>query len=367
MADHSEALSYDGDMKVASATAKSREYADFGSSGSDDLDDVVEENKVNEPGVFQVEPLDIDVKNHDIENDDGLSTGTLANSFQLVPLSPFEKIKLETDRRTAHGHPVILPTKYGAFGPVYDMFALFQNAIKKQLLIAYNTLESLLRYKYAVSKDDINTFFDWFDTFIDVVLAFLAVEEDELFPFLDQNGVTLPLVVSKIERMKSKDQLAASLQEMDKQRNMFRLLPPGEIVPRVCKIVPDFLRHLVNYYEVQSLNLPAVLHEIDFDANRVNMLRTRVMRALKARPNYSMYVIFMSHWLRGLPLKTWKSDFLGPIATLRYEQWSRRFVRNYQSLPSKLLNKLMIETAGDSQDGSNSNLSFYLNRKKNMY
>lgn len=302
----------------------------------------------------------------DFENESSFGPETLP--FEPVPLSPFEKIKLETDRRTAHGHPVILPTKYGSYGPVYDIYALFQNAIKKQLLVAYNTLEGLLRYKYAVSNAEVRRFFDWFDTFSDSVLAFLAVEEDELFPFLEQNGLTLPLALSKIERMKLKDAMASSLSDIDTQRQRFRLLPPGEIVPRITKLIPAFLRHLVDYYEVQSLHLPGVLSAAEIDASRVNGLRSRVMRALKARPSYGTYVVFMSHWLRGTNLKVWKSEFLGALGSFRYEQWLRRFVQNYQSLPGKLLDTLMAETAaGDSTDGSNSNLSFYLNRKKNLY
>lgn len=288
--------------------------------------------------------------------------------FEPVPLSPFEKIKLETDRKTAHGHPVILPTKHGSHGPVYDIFALFQNSVKKQLLVAYNTLEGLLRYKFAVSKEEIRVFFQWFDTFTDVVLAFLAVEEDELYPFLEQGGITLPLVISKLERMKFKDELASTIQHMDQQREMFQLLPPGEIVPRINKLVPSLLRSLVDYFDNQSAHLPQIVQSVTFENQKVTALRMRAMKALKARPNYSTYVVFMSHILRGPKLKAWKSEFLTTKDSFRYEQWRRKFINGYQVLPSQLIGTLMAETAaGDSTDGSNSNLSFYLNKKRNMY
>lgn len=290
------------------------------------------------------------------------------SNVEPVPLSPFEKIKLEADRRTAHGHPVILPTEYGGFGPVYDVFALFQNAIKKQVLVAYNTLEGMIRYKFAMGHAEVRRFFDWFDTFCDSALTFLAVEEEELYPFLENCGAILPIEVTKMERMKMKDKLAVQLQTIDKQRGMFRMLPPGEVVPRITTVLPVFLRSIIDYYDLQAAKLPRVIVELNIEMAKAITLRSRVMRALKTRPNYGMHVIFMSHWLTGTKLRGWKGDFLGPLGTLKYEQWSRKFIQGYQSIPGRLLETLMTETAaGDSTDGSSSNLSFYLNRKKNAY
>lgn len=297
-----------------------------------------------------------------------VSVSGTGENLEPVPLSPFEKIKLETDRHTAHGHPVILPTEYGGFGPIYDIFVLFQNGIKRQLLVAYNMLEALIRYKYAVSKAEVRRFFDWFDILSDAVLTFLSIEETELFPFLEANGATLPFQLTKLERLKTKDKMAVLLETLDKQRDMFRLLPPGEVIPRITKILPDFFWLLVDYYEIQATNLPKPILDLAIDTGRVAGLRTRVMKSLKGRANFGVYVIFMSHWLRGAKLREFKQNFLGPMGTFRFEQWTKKFVAQYQSVPSKIINKLMAETAaGDAQDGSSSNLSFYLNKKKNAY
>lgn len=315
-----------------------------------------------------IDEIDDGYENDDIEPDSGSYS---IGGYENIPLSPFEKIKLEADRRTAHGHPVILPTKYGEYGGAYDIFALFQNSLKKQLLVAYNTLEGLLRYKFAVSRDEVNLFFDWFDIFTDTALAFLAVEEEELFPFLENNKIELPAKLSKAERMKLKDKMASALQNIDSQRNMFKLLPPPEIVPRITTLVPQFLNSIVDYYDIQSLHLPMAVQKANINKlenSKVAPLRSQIMKSLKSRPNYNIYVVFMSHWLKGSKLKAWKSEFLTTMDSFRYEQWIRKFINNYQSLPKELLDTLMAETAGgDSTDGSNSNLSFYLNRKKNMY
>lgn len=288
--------------------------------------------------------------------------------IDLVPLSPFEKIKLQTDRRTAHGHPVILPTEYGKHGPLYDVFAIFHNAVKRQLLVAFNTIEALLRYKFAVTKDETRTFFDWLETFSETVLAFLAVEEDEMFPFLEQISVTLPCEISKQERILLKDKMASQLDGIKKQRDRFRLLPPGEVVPRIAKIVPSFLTVIVDYYDVQGQHLPALLFNVMDGSPKISNLRTKIMKALKSRPNYPTLVVFMSHWLRGQRLKAWKNEYLGTMDLFRFEQWVRKFHNNYQTLPKQIIETLMSETAGgESTDGSSSNLSFYLNRKKNAY
>lgn len=332
----------------------------FDDEDKPEVGDVVSVVRISKGHLENGHPLD--------EEEQDENETPLINNIQPVPLSPFEKIKLETDRRTAHGHPVILPTEYGGFGPVYDILALFQNAVKKQILVAYNTLEGLLRYKFAVGNKEAQKFFDWFDVFCDCTLTFLAIEEEEVFPFLENNGAMLQIEVTKIERMKMKDKLAVQLQTIDKQRSMFRMLPPGEIVPRITTLVPAFLRVVLDYYDVQAGKLPRAIVDANIDMTKAISLRSRVMRALKTRPSYGMHIIFMSHWLTGIKLKGWKNDFLGLIEALKYEQWSRNFAHTYQSIPGKLLNKLMTETAlGDATDGSSSNLSFYLGRKKNAY
>ena len=62
---------------------------------------------------FQVGQL-LDEYDDGFENDDlepDSNPFYSIGGYENIPLSPFEKIKLEADRRTAHGHPVILPTK----------------------------------------------------------------------------------------------------------------------------------------------------------------------------------------------------------------------------------------------------------------
>jgi len=174
--------------------------------------------------------------------------------------------------------------------------------------------------------------------------------------------------------MKCTDQTACLLQDMDRQREMFRLLPPGEIVPRIVSKVPIFLNALVDYLDIQGSLLPKTLklgreeEELECEnMSKIMGLRGRVMKNLKAKKNYAVYVVFMSHWLRGGKLKNWKMDFLSTLESFRYEQWTRRFISSYQALPRKLLDTLVAQTAAGDSDGSNSNLSFYLNKKTNMY
>lgn len=301
---------------------------------------------------------------HDLPDDLSPVSGTV----NYVALSPFEKIKLESDRRTAHGHPVILPTEYGAHGPIYDVLAMFNNAVKKQLLVGYNTLEGLQRYKYAVSRAETKMFFTWFDTLTDSIFALLAIEEDEIFPFLEANGVRLPEPVIQKQRMQCKDEMAASLQQVNKARDMMRLLPPGEAIPRITKVVPLFFHQLVEYYKTQGMFMPEAIKSAQIENSKGGQLRTKVMRAMKSSQNYGTYLVFASHWLRGSTLRAWKSEYLGPFSAFRYEQFARNFANNYQSIPGRLLQRLMsVTAAGDSIDGSSSNLSFYLNKKKNAY
>lgn len=271
-----------------------------------------------------------------------------------VALTPFEKIKLETDRRTAHGHPLILPSDYGEYGPVYDVIALFQNAVKKQILVAYDMLEVMMRYKFEVSHHHLKSFFDWFDRFEDSVLAIFDVEKEHVYPFLEEVGVKLSNKLSKNIREKACAEIFASLEVIAQNREKFRFLPAGEVIPIISGSLDAFLRLIVGYYNEQSKQLPHLIFAADIGADMETVLRSRFITALREKRNCSIYIPFVAHWLTERQLKTWKAKYLGPVLSLRFEHWARRYEALHGSIPYKIFESLTAEdhSEDDSLDVS---------------
>lgn len=282
----------------------------------------------NEDGNASRASFPLDVKK--IENDNRAS----------LPLSPFEKIKIESDRKVAHGHPVILPAAYGTFGPVFDVFALFQNAVRKQILEAYNMLEVLLRYKYEVTHTHTEMLFDWFETFEDVVLVLFDIENTQVFPFLEEQGVDLPESLSVEGRKTIYDRIETSLELVVGRRDKVRMLPPGESIPHISTLLNEFLHVIIRYYNTQSKLLPRLIFEADIDAEAEMAIRSRFINALRAKNNYSTSLPFVAHWLSASQLRSWKANYLGSMLSVRFEQWSRKFEATHGAIPQNLAKKL---------------------------
>lgn len=251
-------------------------------------------------------------------------------------LSPFEKIKRDSDRKFAHGHPVILPAPFGEFGPVFDVFAFFQNAVRKQVLESYNMLEVLLRFKYEVTHLHTDMFFDWFDTFEDVVLVLLQVEDSQIFPFLHEQGVILPECLLPDKRRIVYEQLEQKLEKVAGMREAVSLLPPGECIPKISGVLTEFLNSIIQYYNVQTRVLPRIIFKANIDGEAENAIWQRFINALRAKHNYSLSLPFVAHWLSPSQLKAWKAKFLGPMLSVRFEQWCRKYEATHGSVPQKM-------------------------------
>lgn len=265
-------------------------------------------------------------------------------------LTPFEKIKLEIDRTTAHGHPLILPSPYGEYGPVFDVIALFQNAVKRQIIVAYNMLEAMLRSKLEVSHHHLNLFFDWFDTFEDCIFVIFDVEEEHVYPFLDEARVQLPKSLSDAEREKACDKIFSSLQVITDKREKFQLLPAGEAIPNITEMLDVFLHLIVDYYDSQTKLLPQLIFEADIDGDIETELRSRFITALRSKPNYWISIPFVAHWMNGALLKSWKAKYLGPVVGLRFDQWAKRFEALHGSVPHKIFESIAAVGKDDEKD-----------------
>lgn len=279
-----------------------------------------------------------------------IDTKKINDSRSSLPLSPFEKIKLESGRKTAHGHPLIVPSAYGEFGPVFDVFALFHNAVKKQILVAYNMLEVLLRSKYEVTHNDTERFFDWFETFEDVVLVLFDVEETQVFPFLAEQGVEIPESLGIEERTMVYKKIENSLNLISEGRDKARLLPPGECIPQISNLLKDFLHIIIHYYDTQRKLLPRLICAADIDGDAELMVRSRFINALRAKNNYSTSLPFVAHWLTSKQLRVWKANYLGIVLSVRFEQWARKFDSTHGAIPQQLAQRL-TSRSGDDDSG----------------
>jgi len=259
-----------------------------------------------------------------------------SSSRKSLPMSTFDKIKLEIGRTTAHGHRLILPTPYGEFGAAFDIVALFHNAVKKEILTAYNMLEAMLRSKYEVTHVETEMFFVWFHTSQDVFLTLLEVEETEMYPFLDTVGVSLPSELSTEARDRHYKLITARLEGVTAKREVLQLVPAGESIPKIITLLNEFLASVIPYFELQSAILPKLIFLADISEDSENNLRLRFIETLKSRGNYTTSIPFVTHWLNDAQLKVWMNKFLKRKGSWRFDYWVRKFAASHLAVPVKL-------------------------------
>lgn len=203
-------------------------------------------------------------------------------------------------------------------------------------------LEAMIRYKYEVTHAEFLLFFDWFDTFEDVLLALLNIEEDLVYPFLQRNGVKLTDGLSADDRSARCALIYAGIQKITEKRDLFRYLPAGESVPRMNTLVNSVLEKIVEYYDLQCAKLPKLIFEADIDGDTEILLRVKFIGALRAKPNFSTTIPFLAHWLTERQLKSWKTNFLGTVGALRFDQWAKKFDVSHQAIPEKIYENLSV-------------------------
>lgn len=255
-------------------------------------------------------------------------------------LSPFERIKQSTRYTTAHGHPLILPTPYAVHGPVFDVIALYHNAVKRHALDVFNMAEALIRYRFEVSHTETRLFFDWLFIFQDFIRSLFTIEDLHVFSFLEQNNVQIFTQMRNDARQQQKHTILHSLQQTSDRQDKLCLLPPGEALPILAKSVGAFLNPLLEYFRMQNALLPSPIVAANLPDKQAAKLRTRFIRAFQALPNAPTYIAFLSHWLTSNQLGPWKSRFLTLVDAIRYDRWSKTLAASHLSIPAQLVENI---------------------------
>lgn len=289
-------------------------------------------------------------------------------STPISSLSPFQRIKIEEDKKRAYGHPVVMPTPYARYGPVFDVIALYQNAIKRQSLVAYNIMEAMLRYKYDITKNQTAMFWTWFHTFEDATLSLLATEEQIVYPFLTLYAVQIPANINIENRKQAKDVIATELGHINDSIANIKLMPAGESVSKISKIVAPFLSSILSYFERQRLSLPHAIVNANIPVEDETKLRVQFMKSLKSHENAPILIAFVSHWLSDRQLKVWKSKYLASIRGFTYDRWLRKFKSNHLSIPQRLDRRLAALDPLTPKSNSHTSLtSYFVNKKRDPH
>lgn len=264
-------------------------------------------------------------------------------------LSPFQKIKLQRGRSFFFGRPVIYPSNYGTDGPVFDIFALFQNAIKKQILDGYNMLESLLRYKYEVTQTERELFLEWLDSFEISIFKIFEVKESVLYPYLEENRIVPPESFSRFEREKLTITIKKRRTEFSDEYEKTRWLPAGESLPRLAETMGIFFVSILQYFKAQDDAVRIMQKPHQLSGGKVRVLRGRIIDTLREDEKFHFLILFISNWLSDSQLRTWKRSYLSTIDSMRYEQWRRRFVVEFANIPQQIQKQLHRASAKEER------------------
>ena len=281
---------------------------------------------------------------------------------QKPSLSTFQKIKLQRGRSFFFGRPVIHPSKYGTDGPVFDIFALFQNAIKKQILDGYSMLESMLRYKYEVTQAERELFLEWLDSFEITTFKIIEVEESVLYPYLEESHIVPSEVFSGFEREKLILIIKERRTEFYDGYEKTRWLPAGESLPRLAETMGIFFISILQYFKAQAQAVWTIQKSNQLTGAKIRVLRGRIIDVLREQDNFPFLIVFVSNWLTESQLRTWKRVYLSTIDSMRYEQWRRRYTTGHGSIPQKLhkqLHKASTKVEGKNRISENLSVKNY--------
>lgn len=255
-------------------------------------------------------------------------------------ISPASNPTFNHGPHSAFGHPVTFPTPYGYYGPVFDVVALYHNAVKYQFLNAYDMLRVLNAHINNVTPAHLTLLLQWFRALQDVILTLFQVEEEQIFPLFAESNVELPDNLKQNQRNLSKNQILVHLVQFAEEADDFKFKSIPELLPNLSNQLYNSFIAILLYFDKQAKSLPRSICNSNISADQELSLRFRFIRALKLRDNSSLYIYFVSHWLKGSQLKTWKRNYLGLFGTVCYQQNVRRSPRTLFSIPVTLATAL---------------------------
>jgi len=226
--------------------------------------------------------------------------------------------------------PVLIPAPYGKLWSV-DVFALYHNALKKELQDMYSIVESMYKFQINLGFEDIERFYSWWEVFEGFIIDFFDIEEHVIYPYISERAPLGQTKVSKTERSLLKGRMSRVLREIDEMEDSFMNRPPGEMLPRFVEFLDNFSPKLLGYFHLEETIMPNLLQK-HFQPDDRARIQSRVYDFLKNRKYASETLVLQSRWLNAEHLKAWKAETLKGTARVSYNMWRMKLEKSHQMI-----------------------------------
>jgi len=159
---------------------------------------------------------------------------------------------------SAHLHePPMYMVEFGR-GWAEDIFALLQNAVRREVQDLYYIVNSMGKRSVDLSKQDVSDFYEWL-SFFALLLDFLfQFEEKSLMPWIEAR-VSLDGDLGAASRKSRADRAMQAIEQIEDCQFKFEHLPPGEVLPGVYGALELLSSALLEHFRLEEKHaIPAV-------------------------------------------------------------------------------------------------------------
>eukprot|EP00180_Rhodochaete_pulchella_P000347 Plantae.Rhodophyta-Rhodochaete_pulchella.ctg12413.p1 GENE.Plantae.Rhodophyta-Rhodochaete_pulchella.ctg12413~~Plantae.Rhodophyta-Rhodochaete_pulchella.ctg12413.p1 ORF type:complete len:362 (+),score=44.83 Plantae.Rhodophyta-Rhodochaete_pulchella.ctg12413:165-1088(+) len=130
-----------------------------------------------------------------------------------------------------------------------DLFAVYQNSVRREMMDLYYILGSLNKRQYFLEREEISLFMKWFELFEYFLQQILVMEEEVVFKWIAKISKT-PEPWNASSRKRRQSEISSCLEEVLLKVDETRIqsVPPGELFSVIAKSIDEFSRRILRYF-----------------------------------------------------------------------------------------------------------------------
>jgi len=213
-----------------------------------------------------------------------------------------------------------------------DLFAVGHNTVKTEILDMYDIVKSLEDQGRAVAKGPVSYFCGWWGTFLTVVTEFLDMEDQVIFPWIENKADLSGTKLSKSNRTLTRRQLRDLMLEATAQESNLIYIPPSEVVVKMLEVLNELNIVLLTYFNRVKARMPQLVDKnFTEDEYRLSLLPA-ISNHLRSGEDWNKLAPITVRWMREDQAASWQSEFLTRREKRKFSTWVRLVKRTHWEL-----------------------------------
>ncbi|KAJ8904721.1 hypothetical protein NDN08_001239 [Rhodosorus marinus] len=213
-----------------------------------------------------------------------------------------------------------------------DLFAVGHNTVKTEILDMYDIVRSLEDQGREVGKGPVLYFCGWWSTFLSVVTEFLDMEDQVIYPWIENKADLGGTRLSKSNRTSTRRQLRDLMLKAVAQESNLDYIPPSEVVLKMLEVLNELDVVLLTYINHVKAKIPQLVEEkFTEDEYRCDLLPA-ISSHLHSTEDWNKVAPITIRWMREDQAAFWQSEFLTRRDKRKFSNWRRLVERTHWEL-----------------------------------